>query len=228
MPPPPPGAGRRGVEEGSHDPHAGGGAGSALPPSAFAAETYGTGAASAGAATITPATAGRRASLDASPPRGVANASRATLAGEASSSGGDVEAGEAGGDGRAPPTHSGGGLRASIGGLNDHLMEPVPLASRIKLEFADLSTWVPRLFGPGAPGGALTRSATLLKTASTRAFGGSTKKKSGLGGSGAGAGDDAKAGAGTQPMRQVRHRGGWVGGVAGGDRGGPAWGRTGG
>jgi hypothetical protein len=213
MPPPPlPGAGRHNTEEGIPD--AGTGA-SSLPPSAFAADNYGSGAASAGAATITPATAGpgRRASMDNSPPRGVANSSWATLGGEASSSGGDIEAAGA----SLPPP----GLRSSIGGLNDQLMEPVPLASRIKLEFADLSTWVPRLFGPGVPGGALTRSATLLKSASTRAFRGSTKNKGGrAGGVGAAApapGDGPKNGGGGQPMRQVR-AGGEAGGVWPGER----------
>ena len=202
MPLPLPGAGGRGG--GGEEPPSNGGH-VPLPPSAFApANDFSSyaGAASGAAATLTPASAGRRTSMDAaSPPRGVANASRATLAGEASSSGGDVEA--------AVPAPL-----AAIGGLNDHLMEPVPLDSRITLEFADLSTWVPRLFGPGAPGGALTRSATLLKTASTRfgsVIGGASKKGGGGGGGG------LPKGEGAQPMRQVR-RVAWVRGDGTGAR----------
>lgn len=182
-------------------PPAGGDGRTPLPASAFAPQPEGDDdlagcAASAGgaAATLTPATAaGRRASMDAAAhPRGVDNASRATLAGEASGDGGrppspdDVEVGPA----------------AATAALNDQLMEPVPLSSRIKLEFTELSTWVPRLFGPGAPGGALTRSATLLKTASTRAFG-SVASKRGSGLASSSKGGPPSGGSGTQPMRQV-------------------------
>ena len=93
---------------------------------------------------------------------------------------------------------------ASVGAANaggEPLLEPVALTDRITLEFRDVDCYVPRLFGAGAPGGALTRSVTLLRGASS---GGPPKE-----GGDKGAGDKA---AGT---RQVRRRGGREGGWVG-------------
>ena len=116
------------------------------PPPAFArggganGERHEEGLVAAGgaaAATLTPATAACRASFDSPGRRAAAGATF------------DVEAGSAPSASTTP------------------LLEPVPLADRVTLEFQGVDCAVPRLFGAGAPGGALQRSATFLRAAST-------------------------------------------------------------